>query len=475
MADRVFTVSNLIHRAVSSCLTNPIIAGATAHRLIHGDENIAAREEDDHQKHEEREDEEQEYVSEKGMEIWEAEEQRMRDMEVFMADVFNAVSAVKKAYVGFQQAHCPWDPDKVRVADASVVAELRKLSRLRDRFRRGTIVGAVGGGPPLREVVAPYEAALEDLRRELKVKEAEIENLKEKLRCSTPRGRGGMHRHRIHSSTKIDLICDMASPAAPTAELFQSYIEVVKSASKSFTAHLLSLMRAARWDLAAAARAITQDVSDGVASAEWGNLIPDVEPQHARFALESYVNWKLFQGFENETFYLEGSLKSLLSPADFRRDCFSQYRDMRRMDPAELLGILPTCQFGRFAANKYLAVVHPKMEDSLFGGTDQRETVVADGHPRTVFYREFLSLAKAVWLLHLLAFALDPPPSHFEASKGAEFHPEYMDSVVRFDGGMATPPGAVVGFSVAPGFKLASGSVLRARVFLVLPDQDGAS
>jgi hypothetical protein len=44
-------------------------------------------------------------------------------------------------------------------------------------------------------------------------------------------------------------------------------------------------------------------------------------------------------------------------------------------------------------------------------------------HPRTPFYGEFLRAAKAVWLLHLLAFALEPPPSHFEAGRGAEFLP----------------------------------------------------
>uniref|UniRef100_A0A0A9E5J0 GIL1/IRKI C-terminal domain-containing protein n=1 Tax=Arundo donax TaxID=35708 RepID=A0A0A9E5J0_ARUDO len=68
-------------------------------------------------------------------------------------------------------------------------------------------------------------------------------------------------------------------------------------------------------------------------------------------------------------------------------------------------------------------------------------------------------------MLHLLAFALEPPPSHFEAGRGAEFHPEYMESVT------GAPPrsgaGMVVGFAVAPGFRLGNGSVVRARVYLV--------
>lgn len=231
-------------------------------------------------------------------------------------------------------------------------------------------------------------------------------------------------------------------------------------------------MRAARWDIAAAVRSIVEAAVPGAGDGGARPPFPDVGAEQAKHAMESYVNRKLFHGFENETFYLEGSLTSLLNPDQHRQDCYAQYRDMRGMDPSELLGVLPDCQFGRFAARKYLAMVHPKMEESLFGGQEQRRQVEAGGHPRTVFYGEFLRLAKAVWLLHLLAFALDPPPSHFEASHGAEFHPSFMESVVRFRGGRVAA-GWSVGFAVAPGFKLADGSVVRARVFLVPPEPRG--
>lgn len=163
---------------------------------------------------------------------------------------------------------------------------------------------------------------------------------------------------------------------------------------------------------------------------------------------------------------MDGSLSSLLKPDQFRRDCFTQYRDMKAMDPVELLGIMPTCLFGKFCSKKYLAIVHPKMEESLFGDLDQNRQVLAGNHPRSEFYGEFLTLAKTVWLLHLLAFSLDPGPSQFEASRGAEFHPQYMESVVKFPGGRV-PSGQIVGFPVSPGFKLFNGSVVKARVYLV--------
>ncbi|XP_058768213.1 protein GRAVITROPIC IN THE LIGHT 1-like [Vicia villosa] len=163
---------------------------------------------------------------------------------------------------------------------------------------------------------------------------------------------------------------------------------------------------------------------------------------------------------------MDGSLSSLLNPDQFRRDCFTQYRDMKSMDPAELLGILPTGHFGKFCSNKYLAIVHPKMEESLFGNLEQNSQVQAGNHPRWEFYKELLGLAKTVWLLHLLAFSLNPPPSQFEASRGVEFHPQYMDSVVKFSGGRV-PAGQVVEFPVSPGFKLGNGSVMKARGYLI--------
>jgi hypothetical protein len=235
-------------------------------------------------------------------------------------------------------------------------------------------------------------------------------------------------------------------------------MQQVKSASKSFASHLLALMRTARWDVPAAIQSLIPGASVGPAS--------NLPSHHPRFALESYINSRLFHGFEHESFYMDGSLASLLDPAAFRRSCFSQFCDMRTMDPTEMLGVLPTCQFGRFAATKYLSLVHEKMEESLFGHKEQRQHVMAGTHPRTQFYVEFLCAAKAVWMLHLLAFALDPAPTHFEVQKGAEFQPGFMESVMRFASG-CVPAGSVVGFAVSPGFKLGNGSVVRARVYLI--------
>lgn len=305
----------------------------------------------------------------------------------------------------------------------------------------------------------------------MKAKEKEIESLREKLKTATSvtsGGSGGGKKGRSSQSRrKVSCSSQAHGHVSPAPELFETTMASVTESAKSFTSLLLSLMRSAHWDIAAAVRSIESAAAPSAAPTD--TTTPSLlGPHHAKYALKSYVSRKVFQGFDHETFYMDGSLSSLLRPDQFRRDCFTQYQDMKSMDPVELLGVLPTCHFGKFCSKKYLSIVHPKMEESLFGDLEQRRQVVAGAHPRSQFYGEFARLAKAVWLLHLLAFAMEPPPSHFEASVGAEFHAEYMESVVRFGkGGGGGGAGQVVGFGLSPGFKLGNGSVIKARVYLV--------
>jgi hypothetical protein len=85
--------------------------------------------------------------------------------------------------------------------------------------------------------------------------------------------------------------------------------------------------------------------------------IPVFSPQLTKHALEAPVTRVLLDGFEHESFYLNRLLSSLLDPAAFRRERYTQFRDMLGMEPAELLGVLPTCAFGRYAASKFGALL----------------------------------------------------------------------------------------------------------------------
>ncbi|KAK9158977.1 hypothetical protein Scep_005551 [Stephania cephalantha] len=479
MANKVSNFSDLIHKVTSSCLLNPIPrARERAEILSDIDDQIEIEDSTDDEEEEEESiingNDDNELISsdeeDQGFGAWNATKKtrsstaankRMVEFEALMGEIFDAVSSLKRAYVGLQEAHCPWDPEKMSVSDMAILSELSRLARLRERYKRMCRGGSLGFAP-LREAVAPYEAAVEELKREVKNKEAEVLNLKEKLKRTSIHG----GNKKISSSRrKVSCILSHGIGVAPVPELFEATMAQVKESSKAFTSLLLSLMRAARWDIAAAVRSIESATAAAV-DATAAATTTVVGPHHAKYALESYICRKIFHGFDHETFYIDGSLSSLLHPDQFRRDCFSHFKDMKSMDPSELLGILPSCHFGKFCSKKYQSVVHPKMEESLFGNLEQHQLVTGGSHPRTQFYREFLGLAKAVWLLHLLAFAMEPSPCLFLATRGAEFHPEYMESVVR-GRGRGSGVGQIVGVPVCPGFKLGNGSVIKARVYLV--------
>lgn len=217
---KVATVSDLLQRAAASCLSQRFLPGTRAldedgwsseEEAVNWNENERnVRETDSIAKAIAREKDEEEEEEEKRLRLWEedkdkdkyngkdqeqdkspllssttSDQQDLKKLEALLAQVFDSVSSVKRAYRTLQQAHCPWDPHKMHAADAGVVSELRKLERLRDRFRRGRgrETGPVAAAS-LSEVVAPYEAALDDLKKQLKVKEAEAENLRQKLRNS---------------------------------------------------------------------------------------------------------------------------------------------------------------------------------------------------------------------------------------------------------------------------------------------------
>lgn len=221
--DKMSKASNftdLIQRVAASCLLHPL--GAVRHESVGnvaGDEEEEVYEyESDEEEAEEREEEKEAAKKNNGEKyygIWESTKEM--EMETMMNQVFDVVSAMKKAYLSLQEAHCPWDPEKMRVADAAVLSELRKLGVLRERFKRSCGGGRGRGGgasaATLREVVAPYEAAVEELKREVKAKELEVENLKEKLKSvASLNGNGTGKKGRSLSRRKVS--CSQAQGIA---------------------------------------------------------------------------------------------------------------------------------------------------------------------------------------------------------------------------------------------------------------------
>nr|DAD47364.1 TPA_asm: hypothetical protein HUJ06_017301 [Nelumbo nucifera] len=110
------------------------------------------------------------------------------------------------------------------VVDVVVVMELRRLVCLKDKFRR--------------DAVAPYKAAIEDLKKEVKAKE----------------------------------------------------------------------------DITAAVRSIEVATNPNAIEDHTSAI---VGAHYAKYALKSYVCREIFHGFDNETFYIDNNLSSLLNPDQF--------------------------------------------------------------------------------------------------------------------------------------------------------------
>ncbi|XP_026429418.1 protein GRAVITROPIC IN THE LIGHT 1-like isoform X3 [Papaver somniferum] len=290
--NRVSSISDLIHRVATSCLQNPLTDNH--HQSLGSSQNSSSNPTEYEEIESENEEDEENGVL--GNEKQKKKKNESREIEELMSDVFESISVMKKAYVKLQQAHSPWDQEKMSVADIAVVSELRKLGMLKERFRRRNRSNGGGeqesgsgrrGFVPLREVVAPYEAAMDELKKQVKTKDIEIENLEQKLQnaittINTTNGSNGK-RGKFHSRRRVSN-CSLGHVAgvAPGAEQFESTTSQMKEASKSFTALLLSLMRSAGWDIDAAVRSIesaspttttTINKGDNMASTNSGKIV----------------------------------------------------------------------------------------------------------------------------------------------------------------------------------------------------------
>ncbi|TVU17029.1 hypothetical protein EJB05_33036, partial [Eragrostis curvula] len=166
-----------------------------------------------------------------------------------------------------------------------------------------------------------------------------------------------------------------------------------------------------------------------------------------------------------------------------RRRFFEEFAELKSFPAATFLdatsgGSQRWGAFREFLRERYLSLVHERMETAFFGLADQRAAVMAtagDGgasSPRTAWFGEFAEMARRVWLLHCLFCAFDGAASVFQARPGSRFSEVYMESVSG-DDDEATSPAAghlAVGFTVVPGFKVGQ-TVLQCRVYLSRPDR----
>lgn len=397
-------------------------------------------------------------------EFKEEEDEKVREravMDAFVAKLFAAISSVKAAYAQLQYAQFPYDGEGIQSADQIVVSELKNLSELKQAFLKKHLDDS---SPETTQLVAEvqeqknllktYEITRKKLNSYTKLKDSEIMFLKEKL--EEARRENKVIEKRLSSSGSL------SSSSSPLENLdFQSltptnFISALKQMTKSIrnlVKFLIGEMESANWDLDEAADSIQPDV------VYW-------DTTHKCYAFESFVCREMFDGFNLPEFRLTWDSRSIPSNEKRQRFFFDKFMELKSLKAREYLTWKPTSMFAEFCRSKYLKLVHPKMEFSLFGNLNQRNLVGARKFPETAFFDLFADVAKRVWLLHCLAFSFGPEEvGIFQVAKSSRFSEVYMESVNE-EALLSPESSSVVAFTVVPGFKVGK-TVVQSQVYLI--------
>ncbi|KAH7860414.1 hypothetical protein Vadar_013143 [Vaccinium darrowii] len=377
--------------------------------------------------------------------------------EAFLSKLFAIVSTVKAAYSQLQFAQSPYDADGIQAADQMVVSELKNLSELKQCYLKKQFEESFPEKTQLlaeiqeqKSLIKTYEVFGKKLDSELKLKHSEIIFLREKLEEANKENK--LIEKRLNSSGLMP-VADNLHLSGLSPNHFISFLCQTTKSIQNFVRLMINEMELAGWDLDAAVRAI-----------EPGVLFSN--PNHICFAFESFVCREMFDGFNYPNFSLWNEF--LPEQPKKRRFFFERFKQLKSMRTREILVQNPKSAFARFCSAKYLKLIHPKMETSLFGNLNQRKLVKSGDHPETTFFATFSEMAKRVWLLHCLAFSFDPEASIFQVGKGCRFSEVYMESVseeafLSSDGSTETVP--LVAFTVFPGFKIGK-TVIQCQVYL---------
>ncbi|KAJ0052058.1 hypothetical protein Pint_00221 [Pistacia integerrima] len=390
----------------------------------------------------------------------EAMNQNPEAVEALVSKIFSNISSLKSAYIQLQSAHTPYDPDKIQAADKLVISELKNLSELKHFYRENNPKPVCASPQDSRlaaeiqeqqSLLKTYEVMVKKFQSEIQNKDSEIVQLQQLIEEANQK------RVKLEKNLKLRGLSTKESdgsgdengffPVDLTPDLFTATVEAAFLAIHDFSKPLINMMKAAGWDLDAAANSIEPNVVYA-------------KRAHKKYAFESHICQKMFSGFQQESFGIKSD-KLIVNKESF----FHQFLALKEMDPLDTLGQNPDSIFGKFCRSKYLVVVHPKMEASFFGNLDQRNYVMGGGHPRTPFYQAFLKLAKSIWLLHRLAYSFEPNVKIFQVNRGTEFSEVYMESVVKNLIMNENDEKPKVGMMVMPGFSI-EGSVIQSRVYL---------
>ncbi|CAA0808440.1 Plant protein of unknown function (DUF641 [Striga hermonthica] len=392
-----------------------------------------------------------------------AENEKLKDHlinEAFLAKLFASLSSIKAAYAQMQSAQSPYDAEGIQTSDQTIVSELKNLSELKQHYLKNQInesspekALALAEIQEQKSLLKTYEVTSKKLDFQLKLKDSEITFLQEKL--AEAESETKLLERNLNSSMQFSMPGGLRLSDLKTSHFATYHREVLKSV-RAFVRLLVREMESARWDLDAAASSIEPGISF------WNQA-------HKCFAFESFICRHMFHVFGPPDLLQHGPSSE---KRDIRRESFAAFREMRSVDPTDYLARKPESPFALFCREKYLKLVHPKMEFSLFGNLEQRDNlVVGSGQvvlPETGFYSAFCEMAKRVWLLRCLGSCMEARVEIFQVAKGSRFSEVYMDSLSddAFSlSGVGSGSYPRVAFTVVPGFTVGK-TVIQCQVYL---------
>ncbi|KMZ62354.1 hypothetical protein ZOSMA_46G00290 [Zostera marina] len=390
-------------------------------------------------------------------------------MDALISEIFNNVSSLKTAYMQLQAAHTPYEPEKIQTADKLVIKELMKLSELKHTYRERYPKPTPSSPEDARLVVEiheqqsllkTYEVMVKKFQSQIQNSDSEIRQLEQQIQDAQKKKirleKKFRQKEMFSQDSKEIENDDSCFDGKLTFSLYFSTVNSVQKGIHDFSNALVKIMREAGCDIKAAAKIIQPTAGY-------------TQNSHRKYAFHSYVCLKMLLGFQEESFLFQHDPSIRPSSS---QDFFSQYKTIRTLDPLDMVSRNPISAFGTFCKMKYISVMHPKLEESMFGHLDQLEVVMSGGHPRTPFYLSFVKLAKQVWMLHRLTYSFDPKVEIFQVRKGTEFSEAYMENVVQHevmeaqaDANADASKKLTVAFMTMPGF-VVKGTIIKSLVYL---------
>jgi len=395
----------------------------------------------------------------------EIEEQRVAT-EALLSKIFASISTVKGAYAELQHFQSPFDPDGIEASDKLLVSELKHLSELKQCYLKKQFDPSpekailAAESKEIKGVIKTYEITAKKLESQVRLKDSEIMFLKEKLVEANSHNK--LIEKRLNQSGTLSVLDNVVHISGLSPSHFATVLRHAVKSIRNFVRLIVDEMRSAKWDIDAAVDAIEHNVV---------YMLED----HKCFTIESFVCKEMFDAFHFPNFNLPN--ESLPDDRKTQQNWFfEKFNELKSTKVKDFLAEKPKSSFAKFCRNKYLRLVHPKMESSFFGNMIHRNLLSGGEFPKSDFFASFAEMAKRVYLLHCLAFSFEVQAEIFQVGKGCRFSDVYMESVndemfVFSDKTVVeSEEEPVVGFTVVPGFRIGK-TVLQCQVYLMQKNQ----